>query len=86
MAKRDLSRTQRGIVNRYYENRDSIMVQKLGEIVSELAIADDQKKAARLWKRAETALANTDLKPDEVQKLVNDRDLQGLAGVVQRLS
>lgn len=86
MAKgQDLSRHQRGIVNRYYDNRDTIMAQKLSELVSDLYLAEG-KKAETLWKRAETALQNTDAEPKRVASVVRDRDLGGLAALANELS
>jgi len=85
MAKRDLTAHQRGIVKRYYEHRDSIMAHKLGELVSELYMAEG-KKADKLWERARLALNNTDAKPERVEKIVGSKDLQALAKLVGELS
>jgi phosphoribosyl-ATP pyrophosphohydrolase len=85
MAKQDLSRHQRGIVNRYYEHRDTIMVQKLGELVSELALAETDKARDRLWKRVETALANTQAKPEQVARVLASRDVAALARLLETL-
>ncbi len=81
---REYSRGQKKIIDRYYEHRDSIMAQKLGEIVSELYLAEG-KKAQTLWTRAEKALANLAANNTEVQKVLADRDLGGLARIVNRL-
>lgn len=87
MAKgQDLSRHQRGIVNRYYEHRDTIMTQKLGEIVSELYLATDAKKAEKLWKSAQTALANTQADAATVASIIASRDVKKLAEIVAKLS
>jgi hypothetical protein len=86
MAKgQDLSRHQRGIVNRYYEHRDTIMSQKLSELVSDLYLAEG-KKAESLWKRVETALNNTGADPKRWAPVVRERDLAGLAALVNELS
>lgn len=87
MAKgQDLSRHQRGIVNRYYEHRDTIMSTKLAEIVSELYLATDDKKAEKLWKSAQTALANTKTDPKIIESIIKSRDIKKLAEVVSKLS
>ncbi|GIK19951.1 MAG: hypothetical protein DYG93_11930 [Leptolyngbya sp. PLA2] len=87
MAKRpDLSGHQRRIVQRYYDNLGTISVQKLQEIVSDLALADDPKQAERLWKRAETALAKTAANDAEARTALAERNLQKLAQVVARLA
>lgn len=76
---------QRKVINRYYQNLDTITAQRLGEIVSELALcAGDEKKAGRLWERARTALAKTELNKVEVEKILNSRDLKGLALMISK--
>lgn len=86
MAKRDLTGSQRKIVDRYYEHRDTIMVHKLGDIVSELAMAADDKARARLWARAEKALANLATNEIRVRKVLEERSVEGLARLVGDLS
>jgi hypothetical protein len=86
MAKgQHLSGYQRGIVKRYYENRDSIMATRLGELVSELYLAEG-KKADGLWKRVDTALVNMKVERKKIDKVVGARDLEGLAKLVGELS
>ena len=86
MAKgQHLSAHQRGIVKRYYENRDSIMAQKLGELVSELYLAEG-KKADGLWTRVRTALENMKVEPKKIEAVVGGRDLEKLARLVGELS
>ncbi len=81
MGKRpDLSTGQKKIVDRYYQNRDNISANKLGELVSELYLAlGDEKKTARLWKQAATALKNLGVAPGEIQRLTEKGDLEALA-------
>jgi hypothetical protein len=86
VAKRDLTGHQRKIVDRYYEHRDTIMVHKLGEIVSELALAESDKARDRLWARAEKALANLATNEARVRKVLADRSVEGLARLVGELS
>lgn len=80
-----LSPYQQSIVKRYYRNLDALAVQKLGELVSELALCDSEKKADRLWERTSKALKNAGLKPDDIASLVESRDVAALAEVVTRL-
>jgi len=86
MAKRDLSRHQKGIVKRYYENRDTIMVTKLSELVSELYVCDSDKKAEGLWKRVATALKNTSVDEKKAARIVEAKDIKGLAKVVGEMA
>ncbi|MEW6358930.1 MAG: hypothetical protein AB1696_21540 [Planctomycetota bacterium] len=74
-----LSPHQKGIVKRYYEHKDTLAVQKLGEIVSELYLCTDPKKADRLWQSAHKALVGADANQAFVDKLMKDRDVKRLA-------
>ena len=80
---REYTGHQRKIINRYYEHRDTIMLEKLGEIVSELYLCANEKKATALWKSAATALKNLKVDPAWAEKIVSAKDVQGLAKLVQ---
>ncbi len=85
MAKgQHLSKYQKGIVNRYYEHKDTINATKLAETVSEIYLADDPKKAARLWKTAELALTNLGVKPAQIAPIIANKDIKALAELAQK--
>ncbi|MCD6416777.1 MAG: hypothetical protein J7M08_08805 [Planctomycetes bacterium] len=87
MAKNQwLTPHQKGIVKRYYENRDDAAYQKLSEAVSELYVCEDQKKAQRLWKGVRTALVNAGVHAGRAESVVEARDLGRLARIVGELS
>jgi len=86
MATRDLSSAQRKIVDRYYQNKDTIMATKLGELVSELYLCTNDKQATRLWERVLKALANTEVKPERIDAIVDARDIEKLAKLVGELA
>jgi len=86
MAKgRNYTSHQKGIIKRYYENKDTLMSQKLGEIVSDLYLCTDEKKAKRLWKSACTALINAGVIKDLAEDICECRDLEALAKQVGKL-
>lgn len=90
MARRpDLTSSQRKIVNRYYLHKDTIVVTRLQEIVSDLYLAEG-KKADALWKRAEKALAGVQTEPplpkSRLEQSVGARDVTKLAELVGELS
>ncbi len=87
MAKgRNLSSYQQKIVKRYYENKDAIMTQRLGEIVTDLYLAEaGSAKAKRLWDRAEKAMGQVKVEVGVVRKLVDGQDVEGLAKLVGEL-
>ena len=55
MAKR--SAYQQRVIKNYYENKDSIMLQRLGELVTDLYLAEG-KGRERIWSRVESTLQN----------------------------
>ncbi|MFI4897298.1 MAG: hypothetical protein ACIARR_05685 [Phycisphaerales bacterium JB059] len=76
---REYSKTQKKIIDRYYENQDTIVAQRLGEIVTELFLAiGNEKKTNQLWTRAEKALARSGLNKARIAQVLKDRDLEGL--------
>jgi hypothetical protein len=84
---REYSSHQRKIINRYYDNIDTIVVTRLGEIVTEMALAaGDEKKLARLWKRAEQALERGKVESGEIRGLIERRDVEELARLVTKVS
>ena len=54
----ELSHHQRKIVERYYERKDEIMLTRLQELVTDLYLAETEKKRESLWKRADQAMTN----------------------------
>jgi uncharacterized membrane-anchored protein YjiN (DUF445 family) len=81
----EYSRNQRKIIDRYYQNEDTIVATRLAEIVSDMALAQgDEKKLDRLWKRAEQALARTSLNKAEVRTVLEKRDMVGLGRLAGR--
>ena len=81
MAKRQhLSGHQQSIVKNYYANLDTLMLQKLGEIVSDLYVnADDDAKTARLWTSARKALEKLGAEPGRVSSILTKRNVEDLA-------
>jgi hypothetical protein len=57
------------IIKRYYQNRDEIMLQRLGELVTDLYLAEG-KSRARIWERIAAALANLKVPASRIEHLV----------------
>lgn len=85
MSKKDYTPYQREVIRRYYENLDTIAIQKLAELVSEAYLAEG-KKADRVWNRIERALRNAKVEEKEIRRIVGTRDLEALAQLVGKLS
>lgn len=82
MAKR--TPHQQRIIKNYYRNRDSIMVQRLGEMVTDLYLAEG-KKRAQLWQRIAAALENLKVSPARIEHLVQSDNPALVAELVKTL-
>jgi len=76
---------QRRVIRNYYRHRGSIESQRLQEIVTEIYLAGTEAQRARLWARAEEILGRVrDLDPAEVRRVLDGRDVEGLAALAAR--
>ena len=75
----DYTPHQKKIIERYYDRRDEIMLARLGEIVSELYLAETNAQVNRLWKRAEKAMSALQVPQSIVRHIVTRRDPEVLA-------
>jgi len=75
----DYSPHQRKIIERYYDQRDVIMLNKLSEIVTELYLETSEKKLASLWGRAKKAMVNLKVPPGIIEHLCEKRNAAVLA-------
>ena len=83
----EYSRSQRKIIDRYYQHEDTIVAQRLGEIVGDLALAaGDEKKLKSLWARAEKALAKTSLSEGDKRRVLESRDPELLGRLLAKLA
>ncbi len=79
MAKREYSQYQKDVISNYYQNLDTIALQKLSELVSELYLADTDTKRDRLWQRANKAMLNLKIPPDIIRHIMTKKDVSVLA-------
>jgi hypothetical protein len=83
MAKQRSNYQQR-VIRNYYENRDDIMLQRLGELVTDLFLAEGQARS-RLWKRVATALEKLKVPANEIQHLVQSDNPTLVANTLRKL-
>jgi len=83
MAKNDYSQYQKAVISDYYDNLDTIMLGKLGELVTELYLADTQAKQNRLWQRAHKAMIKLKVPPAIIDHIMEKRDVEVLAKNLQ---
>ena len=83
MTKTEHSKYQKDVVSRYYENLDSIMLQKLQELVTDLYLAETQAKQKQLWQRAHKAMIKLKVQPAIIDHIMQKRSVQILAKNLQ---
>jgi hypothetical protein len=82
MAKR--SNYQDRIIRNYYQNHDEIMLQRLGELVTDLFLSEGQAKV-KLWKRVAEILEKLKIPKDQVLHLVRSDNPALVADVLKKL-
>lgn len=70
------------IIKNYYQNRDTLMWQKLSELATELFLAEG-KKRTQLWKRVEAALKNLKIPEDRIEHILASDNPALVASMVQ---
>jgi len=75
----DYSKHQKKIIDRYYDNRDTIMIVKLQEIVTEIYLASAEGTKKRLWKRAADAMTNLKIHPTVIERILEKKKPEVLA-------
>lgn len=83
MAKNERSTYQKEVISRYYDNLDTIMLQKLGELVTDLYLADTLAKQDRLWQRANKAMEKLKVPPAIINHIMQKKDVEILAKNLQ---
>jgi len=80
----ELSKYQQTVVKRYYENLDTALLQRLGEQVTDLFLAEG-KKRAKLWETIEKSLTKLGVPASRVATIVKSDDARQVAKILQEL-
>lgn len=83
MAQQDYSEHQQRIISKYYNHLDTIMLQKLQELVGELYLATTEVKRKRLWERVHKAMLNLKIPDPIVEHILAQKDVETLARNLQ---
>jgi hypothetical protein len=76
---KEYSAYQRDVISRYYENLDTITLNNLQELVSQLYLADSKPKQTRLWERVHKAMLRLKVKPAIIEHIMSKKDVVVLA-------
>lgn len=66
---------QKKVIRNFYDNKDLRLVQRLGELVSNLYLETNEKKKETGWKKIKKMLTDLKVHPGEVEYLTKDNDL-----------
>ena len=82
MAKR--SSYQQRVIRDYYRHQDALAIQRLGELVTELYLAEG-KSRQRLWQRVAAALRKLKVPEKQIEHLVGSDNPTLLANQLKQL-
>ncbi|MFM7207648.1 MAG: hypothetical protein ACKO4T_13385 [Planctomycetaceae bacterium] len=80
----ELSKYQQSIVRNYYENLDTALLQRLGEQVTDLYLAEG-KKRDKLWTSIVASLTKLGVPASRIATVRDSDDARKLAGLLQEL-
>jgi hypothetical protein len=80
----ELTKYQQSIVKNYYENLDTALLQRVGEQVTDLYLAEG-KKREKLWTSITTSLAKLGVPASRIDTVRKSDDARRLATLVQEL-
>ncbi len=75
MNEKGYTKYQQKAIRNFYDNKDLRLVQKLGELVSNLYLETSEKKKETGWKKIEKMLTDLKIHPGEVEYLTKDKNL-----------
>lgn len=80
----EYSKYQQKVIRNYYDNRDSIALQRVSELVTELYLATG-KKRAKHWESLALHLSKLGVKPDVIEHLRSEDKPELVASLVSKL-
>lgn len=75
MVDKGYSEYQKKIIKGFYKNKDVRLIQKLGDLISDLYLETGEKKKETGWKRIKKILLDLQVLPNEVEYWTKDKDL-----------
>ncbi len=79
------SQYQKKVIKGFYDNKDTRLVQKLGELVSNLYLETNEKKVETGWKKIKKMLTDLNVHPGEVEYLTKDKSLSMISKKLNEL-
>lgn len=82
--KRDYTAHQQKIIKRYYDNLDTIALQRLADLVGELYLASGKKKE-KAWESAAKTMEKLEVSAARIEHLVKSQKPELVAELVKEL-
>ena len=79
MNEKGYTKYQQKAIRNFYDNKDLRLVQKLGELVSNLYLETSEKKIETGWKKIKKMLTDLKVHPGEVEYLTKDKNLSTIS-------
>ena len=80
----EYSKYQQNVIKRYYDNRESISMQRVQELVTELYLAEG-KKRAKHWEQLAKHLEKLDVKKETIDHLISQDNPELVAKLIEKL-
>jgi hypothetical protein len=84
MGMEDYTKYQQGIIKRYYAHQDLILMQRLGDLVTDLFLAEG-KKRSKAWESAATIMQKLGVPQSRIDHIVASDDPRLLAKLITEL-
>ena len=78
MNEKGYTKYQQKAIRNFYDNKDLRLVQKLGELVSNLYLETSEKKIETGWKKIKKMLTDLKVHPGEVEYLTKEKSLSAI--------
>ena len=79
------SEYQKKVIRNFYDNKDLRLVQKLGELVSNLYLETNEKKKETGWRKIKKMLTDLKVHPGEVEYLTKDKNISTISKKLDEL-
>ena len=83
MAKQEYSNYQKDVISNYYKNINTIMLQKVADLVGELFLVESEAKAEKLWKKVHLAMKKLNVPESIINHIMEKQDISILAKNLQ---
>lgn len=73
------SKYQKGVIKSFYDNNETIKIQKLSEMVTNMYLETSEKKLENAWKKVEKFLQDLQVSKYHIETIMNERSLEKLS-------